>query len=411
MNRRGMREELDALAVDSRLRALATSPLQAFNVFEALGEVRRELTHSAFLAFLLDPRESHGLDDTFVSLLLDRSESPFGGPHDENVWTVEREVPFVDLITQERGRIDILALDHAYRRAIIIENKVDTSEHNNQLLRYYEDIRRRYPGWDTRGIYLTPHGDKPSCNHYVPMSYRYVCTAIDDAIASRGDGIDDDVRATLRQYTAMVKRHIVDESGIDRECQRIYLEHGKAIAKVQERVKAMQKAISRELEAMVQAQRLVSGDRFAVKQGWWDPGQAQLITFIPEGWRSIDKLRRVAPSRNGDAAFILDFQIFNWPQGVDLMLKIVPGLRDMRQSIIELVGQQRQPDGPFDLLDSPSQDYVRIYSRPLVAATRYATSDYDELVADIHNQWAAFIAHDLPRIDGALRQWSNSATN
>ena len=36
--------------------------LDRFNLFEALGIVRQEIRHSDFLAFLLDPRQNHGLD-------------------------------------------------------------------------------------------------------------------------------------------------------------------------------------------------------------------------------------------------------------------------------------------------------------------------------------------------------------
>ncbi len=35
--------------------------LDEFNIFEAIGAVRMELRHSDFLAFLLDPNQSHGL--------------------------------------------------------------------------------------------------------------------------------------------------------------------------------------------------------------------------------------------------------------------------------------------------------------------------------------------------------------
>src|SRR5215212_5763142 len=51
-----------------RLEAL----LDRFNIFEAIGMVSRELNHSQFLAYLLDPRGNHGMGDTFVKRLLER---------------------------------------------------------------------------------------------------------------------------------------------------------------------------------------------------------------------------------------------------------------------------------------------------------------------------------------------------
>src|SRR5690242_12497482 len=41
-----------------------------FNVFDALGISEVEIRHSNFLAFVLDPTESHGLGDLFLKGLL-----------------------------------------------------------------------------------------------------------------------------------------------------------------------------------------------------------------------------------------------------------------------------------------------------------------------------------------------------
>ncbi len=49
-----------------RLEAL----LDRFNIFEAIGMVSQELSHSKFLTYLLDPRGNHGLGDAFVKRLL-----------------------------------------------------------------------------------------------------------------------------------------------------------------------------------------------------------------------------------------------------------------------------------------------------------------------------------------------------
>jgi hypothetical protein len=51
-----------------RLEAL----LDRFNIFEAIGMVYRELNHSQFLAYLLDPRGNHGLGDLFVKRFLQK---------------------------------------------------------------------------------------------------------------------------------------------------------------------------------------------------------------------------------------------------------------------------------------------------------------------------------------------------
>ena len=44
--------------------------LDRFNIFESLGLVRQEIRHSAFLRWLLDPTETHGLGDYWLRQFL-----------------------------------------------------------------------------------------------------------------------------------------------------------------------------------------------------------------------------------------------------------------------------------------------------------------------------------------------------
>ena len=56
---------LEAFLLDNPELAQLEVLLDEFNIFEAVGAVRQEVRHSDFLAFLLHPRERHGLGATF----------------------------------------------------------------------------------------------------------------------------------------------------------------------------------------------------------------------------------------------------------------------------------------------------------------------------------------------------------
>jgi hypothetical protein len=56
------REALKRLIVDEPDLERLEDALSDFNVFEAIGEVKRELRHSNFLRFLLDPGKRHALE-------------------------------------------------------------------------------------------------------------------------------------------------------------------------------------------------------------------------------------------------------------------------------------------------------------------------------------------------------------
>ena len=145
--------------------------LAQFNLFEVVGVVRHELRHSDFLAFLLDPKRNHGLGATFLSAFLQAV-----GPTALDLDALNLSHAYV---FREWHHIDILVLDDVNRLAVIIENKVDTGEHSDQLNRYYIEARNHYPGYKILALFLTPDGEEPSSSDYHAVSYKTICEVIE----------------------------------------------------------------------------------------------------------------------------------------------------------------------------------------------------------------------------------------
>lgn len=153
---------LEAFVVNNpdleRLEAL----LDQFNIFEAVGIVRQELRHSDFLAFLLDPQGNYGLGDAFIKRLL---QQVLMSTPDVSALITPIELSLWDLggmeVQREWHYMDIFLLDEQNRLAIIIENKVDTGEHSDQLQRYYETVQQHYPGYKTICLYLNSFWGRP----------------------------------------------------------------------------------------------------------------------------------------------------------------------------------------------------------------------------------------------------------
>ena len=153
--------------------------LDEFNLFEAVGVVRQELRHSDFLGFLLDPRQPHGLGDTFLTLFLrkvvqaaDLETAPFSAI-DVTLWDLSDSE-----VRREWKNIDLLVLNPTHRFAIVIENKIGSAEHSGQLGRYRAQVARDFPGWQFGGVLLTPGGDTPSDPAFIPCSYDTVHAAV-----------------------------------------------------------------------------------------------------------------------------------------------------------------------------------------------------------------------------------------
>lgn len=123
---------LHALRDNSLLAALEAALRRppSFTLCAALGLGRQELRHSALLAYLLDPRQPHGLGTSLAAALL-HWVAPLL-PKALNVSTRT-----LDGLKVRRAweHIDILLLSPHRRLAVVIENKIDRDEHANQLHR------------------------------------------------------------------------------------------------------------------------------------------------------------------------------------------------------------------------------------------------------------------------------------
>lgn len=99
----------------------------SFNFFQFIEDKFWKITetkHSRILAFLLDPKETHGQGGAFLKLFLDKLEFDITN-FNEKEWKV-----FV-----ERNNIDILLQSNSI--SIVIENKSNGAvNQNNQLYRY-----------------------------------------------------------------------------------------------------------------------------------------------------------------------------------------------------------------------------------------------------------------------------------
>lgn len=187
------RKALEAFVVGNEDLERLQAQLDRFNIFEATGFIRQELRHSDFLAFLLNPRSNHGLGDAFVKRLLQRVLAVADGasaavtPIELELWDLNRME-----VRREWHYIDVLLLDEDHELAVIIENKVDTGEHSDQLRRYLEIVEQHYPGWRVIGLYLTPGGEGPSHEAYLPVSYGLVGEVINSLAERKASVVNRD---------------------------------------------------------------------------------------------------------------------------------------------------------------------------------------------------------------------------
>lgn len=129
----------------------ATAP--KFNVFSALGVSRRELSHSSFLAYLLSPKGDHEQGAKFLNAFVQLIGMKDISGHNPRKVHVDTELAAGD----ELGRMDIVVSCRP-NWLIVIENKIDAGEGEEQLPRYLKWMDGQN-GYVTKElVFLTPMG-------------------------------------------------------------------------------------------------------------------------------------------------------------------------------------------------------------------------------------------------------------
>ncbi len=138
-----------------------------FNVFDTL-VYSDEKKHSAFIAMLLDPQESHGQKDKFLKMFL----AVVGDTTEINTKTSEVYTEFP--IDNNEGRIDIFIEDKKGKKAIAIENKIWAKDQPKQLKRYDTFLKNNYEIYAL--YYLTLDGKEASeySTGKIPPQYKCI---------------------------------------------------------------------------------------------------------------------------------------------------------------------------------------------------------------------------------------------
>src|SRR5665213_2718805 len=165
---------------------------ERFNIFEALQVDEREMYHSRFLAYLLNPHARHDQGMLFLrAFLLEVLRLNMAS-------VAPREVRVVTELWAN-GYVDI-ALDLP-KVIVFIENKIFAGEQDRQLQRYREALGAQHK----RGylIFLTLDGRVSSSGcEDVSLSYLQLVAILEPLLP----GLPERIRYSLEQYLQLCKR-------------------------------------------------------------------------------------------------------------------------------------------------------------------------------------------------------------
>ena len=288
---------LERFAEDSpgfaRLKELQEEWLAQLDLFFVLGVADSEIHHSRFLAWLLDPQQTHNVDDYFLRSFLYETctaaeEINLPGITPSNVHTTDWSGTEVRL---EWQYIDILVLNRAARFVCAIENKIWAEEGigedgTSQLTWYRETIQRHFPDFTKHYVFLSPSGMRSQIpeerKHWTSANYETVLKLVEQTVDCNGTAIGEDVRTFLQQYANTLRRRniVEDSTELKQLARKIYLDHRDAIELI----------IEHKPDFIAEA-KILFKEAISRQPGWAVRyEQNRHIGFRPDNWAPLDAI-------------------------------------------------------------------------------------------------------------------------
>lgn len=374
--------------------------MSRFNLFEAIGEVRRELKHSNFLAFLLSPSRSHGLG---TAPLLNVLRAILAGTDLAHRPLRALELVLGDLdgaiVHRELDNIDLLIEIKSLKLVVLIENKIGAKAGVGQLAGYRETIKGKFPGFRRLCVFLTPDGIDPEENDFVSFSYAELANVIEELRTSQTSVSDTETNIILRHYVEMLRRHIVPDEELRDLARQLYERHKEAFDFIFD---------SRATDTLFDYVRTLFED---CPQFVEDRAGGYKLRFAPENWQSIDPFNACPPTSWTRTRRNLIFEITAWSSGsyadrVILSLVNGPAPKETRDKLY--TGAASQPDLFRGLVKPMGKQFSTIYMRELLNHTAAKTMNREEKTAAIKHGWDDFLERDFSRLDKAVQGFVRS---
>lgn len=203
---------------------------EAFNVFKVIGIETYEIRHSNVLAWLMDKTENHGFKELFLTQFLkgiseikNNQGRKLNLPEislTEETYSIHREWAFPG------GFIDLLLEFPNSKVVMVIENKLGTTDAEEQLDAYKKITSNRYSEFKKIYVYLTPHGDPSQFSKdsdWLSYSYEQISHILKNDILPVVK--DKTINDFIRMYNITVQKYLLNNEVLLDLASKLYADH------------------------------------------------------------------------------------------------------------------------------------------------------------------------------------------
>jgi hypothetical protein len=291
------------------------------NIFRALAVSRMEIRHSNFLAYLFDPQENHGLRDIVLRKLL---RDIFADSRSEGRTLFDADI--LDLgaieIRREWRNIDLLIV--LPEDVIAIENKVDSSDHSNQLARYRKIIEENFQNKKQHFVYLTPFGNDPDdqseSDRWMNYSYIQISEIIERILTLYHESFAEKVLYYLRDYLTTLKRELLMNDDLNELAIKVYQTHRAAFDFIFENRPDPASQLYQYFEKALVDSGFVMGSRNKGYARFTSPALRQNLPKTGQGWPDHEQ-------------FLLEIDYYWYKKSAVVKGVIAPGDEALREKL------------------------------------------------------------------------------
>jgi len=377
---------IDALA--TQIKRLAGSRRRP-TFFSAAGVNRRELPQSDFLRFLLDPSEKHGLGDAFLKRFLQRSLAGHPVPN-ISWWADLLSTDLKDTVVErETNHIDLLIVNKRRRFAIIIENKIDSKEHSDQLARYWKTVSQNY-GFANQclGLFLTPNRVAPSDDRYLAVSYGSVCKAGEQVLRENAGIMNQRARELIVEFVRHIREEYMGDPHSCAVAWNIHRQFSEELDFIASHPPMSQ--VHQQVESMI---RETASQKKEIE---WEDSERDNICFILPEWHRRPPTADL-PKQTGYRSFLL-FWFEDFEDSVTLYFGVADQSPFLREKMTQMLSASEKGWGQQHAVVHTSDGWNQIWSRRFLGSfDEIRHLEREEVFNRLQDRWNWFLEKDLPK--------------
>ena len=368
-----MKEKLEAFVINNIQLEQLEDSLASFNIFKILGLEYYELRHSNTISYLLNPIESHGLNDYFLKKYLisviSNADNSIISPVIIDGWNLKDAN-----VKREYRNIDILISSKNNNFVCCIENKVLSSEWSNQLQRYHEIVNAEYKNYKYKlFIFLSPTGIEPSDNdNWIISTYEQIAIIIENIINYKAKDIGREQLTFIEHYYKIIRRYLMDSSEEVKLAREIYNSHKEALDFIFQNISDSRQDVFTQVKNIVE-----TNDKFILLYS-----TLSRIRFTTK--YMYDNLPNIGNKKwNGmDQVFV--YEVHNNIDSISLLLVMGPAAVAYRAKAFDKLKEDFIPKY-LKTKTSLSETYNTVYKKIIISKDEYSAMDITSIQEIIKN--------------------------